>query len=212
MAYFSSFDSVYGVFMCPGSYDQTEEKLTFYLLNRVMWDADMTEEEYADLIKGYLYVMCGDGYEYIYDYLMSRIEVARNECWTSMAWTDPSERIDLGRVADEFEYYIELFRHAEELACTEAQEKNISLMSRTMYFTGLVAVHTDWYLNGTAEQKEKYTEIYSCFKQLALETGFCLTTPDEPITEEMFDIDRNIAEYFSFNQAPGGSETWWKYN
>ncbi len=211
--YFASFENMYGMFICPGFGDsgQVDDLITFYLMHRLFWNADMSEEDYQGYIKEYMYIMFGDGYEYIYDALMEREKAIIDDCWTVMGFNTPTDRVNFGVTADRFEADITMFDRAAELACTAEQEERVLLLSRTMYFTGLVATHTEWYLEGDDESRARYTEIYNCFKELAISTEF---RPDgrfsDIVTEESFNIEENIAVILEYT-APGKAHDWWNY-
>ena len=52
-----------------GGENYSFENLKAHIAATVLWHTDMTDEEYEQLVKDYLYYYYGDGYEYIYTYL-----------------------------------------------------------------------------------------------------------------------------------------------
>ena len=201
---------IHGVYPCMSNPDgawDTQEYLISYLLLECQWNAEMTEEEYWALIEEYLRIWFGGGSDLIADYFRWQITAAQPNCWTLQCFSVPSERINLSKVCEDFEYCISLFERAAELADSSEQENAIRLLSRSMYLTGLIACHGPWYQNGTAEQKARYTEIYDRFKDIALETGY--TLDKYALTEEDFDIEVNLASKFPFNSV--FKVDWWDW-
>lgn len=199
-----------GLYICCSALSTPMEKLLPYALSNSAWNAYMTDEEYDELIREYYMILCGDGYEYIYEY-HRRIEgYAKDECWSLMAWSYPSERMDMEKVAAGFEYDMALFERALELAGSEMQERFIGELQLQMCFTGLVSVHTGWYLDGDAESAARYQEIYDIFTERAVSADFILGASyngkgDIHISEhaDELDVSKNLAELYN------SEDEWW---
>jgi len=205
-----------GIYACPsgcswsgGGYNQTEETIIPYLANELIWHPDMTDEEIAEFIRDYLHVLCGEGYEEMYQYynLVKTWDVQR--CWTTMPDGAPNERIAFKAVKKTFDGIIELFDTARDKATSKAQEEFVDKLSRTAYYTGLCATHSDWYVNGTAEQKAHYEELYNKFldinDRLPLKFGGyqqSLTTR----SREQFNIEENPGVLLTKGTY---DENWW---
>ena len=72
MRYFSD-NGVYGIYPCcsnPKKETDWEsiDALMLYLYNRLLWNAEMTEEEFQAEIDDYLYVLYGEGGKFVGDY------------------------------------------------------------------------------------------------------------------------------------------------
>ena len=94
MAYLASFEQVYGVFQCPWSYS-TEEFVIPYLLGRLMWNPNITDAEYWDMIEEYYEIMLGrESAGYVMEHIRGVEDNALDCCWTAMAWKDECERFE----------------------------------------------------------------------------------------------------------------------
>lgn len=205
MAFLESLGTIDGIFLCPWVYDQTETYIDRYLLGRLMWDATISEEEYWELIEEYITILGGSGSKYIVEYLHSQIDdVAGDGCWSAMAWSAPDKRVNLDRARDTFDYYTTLFDRAIDLAETAEEERFCRSFGLSMYFTGLIATHTDWYLEGDEASREKYEKYYDYFTKYALEYRYFY---GEIFTEKDVDIEKNPAELMDSQERYG---EWWK--
>lgn len=180
---------VYGIYICKDPMVNSQEFLMTYLLERLLWDCQITEEEYWDMIREYLYIVYGDGCDSLVKYLEYQIEYAKDGCWNIFA---TEMRIDTDKTRDTFEYVISLFDDAERLACSAKQEQLVRLFSRNAYYSGLVAAHSGWYLRGTPEQKARYVEIFDHFKELALSSSLYLNPRRKTTAEDFETYDMNV--------------------
>lgn len=180
---------VYGIYVCKEYTRYSQDFLMSYLLERLLWDSQITEDEYWDMIREYLYIVYGDGCDSLIKYLEYQIEYAKDGCWSVFS---AENRIDIDKTRDTFEYVISLFDDAERLACSAKQEELVRLFSRNAYYTGLVASHSGWYLHGTPEQKARYIEIFDYFKELAVSTSFYLMIYRKTTAEDFETYDMNI--------------------
>lgn len=193
-----------GLFICVDGYTMQDDKIMPYLMSHLAWDATVTEEEYEALIREYYMIMAGDGYEYLYEYHNRIEDYARDGCWSAMGMQNPGDRIDLERVKNGFLYDIELFGRAIALAGSAAQEEFIRELSMSMYFTGLVSSHSEWYLNGDAESKALYEELYNGFVAEAVEMGYKYDK-NKGIADktDTLDVSVNLAKLY------GEKDKWW---
>lgn len=144
----------------------TFETLKAYLLTQLMWNSDMTMDEYIVLIKEFLYMEYGAGWQEMYDFLMMYEEAG-----------DKTENCFLNnfdRVGDMFSYYYlrdnyetmrNLLLTAEEKAETAEKKAKIRRMVYGFDYLGLSAVHLSWYTEGDSEHRalyeERYTEMFN---------------------------------------------------
>lgn len=203
-----------GVYVCCDALATPIEKILPYVMSKTMWNASMTSEEYDALIREYYMILCGDGYEFMYEYHKRLEEYAKEGCWSLAAWSVPSERMDLSKVAAGFEYDVGLFERALELAGTKTQERFITELSLQTYFTGLVAVHSDWYLEGNEESAARYEEIYDYFVELAIDNGFLIDASYDGKSDKAFadclseiDVSKNLASLYNLFYYDEGE--WW---
>ncbi len=193
-----------GLFVCVDGYAMADEKILSYLMSYLAWDATVSEEEYEELIREYYMIMAGDGYEYIYEYHHRVEDYAKDECWSAMGLQNPGDRIDLTAVERGFLYDIELFDRASSLAGTALQEEFVRELSLSMRYTGLVATHSEWYLNGDSESKALYEKLYDSFIEEALARGYLLGKNDPFANRgEVLDVSVNLAKVYK------DKKTWW---
>ena len=199
-----------GIYVCVAGYYMANEKIIPYLLSNLVWDCDITEEEYADVVAEYYRIVYGEGYEYLLEYEKNVDRYAYDWCWSTNVFSNIRDRIDLKAVSDGLLCDIELFEKAKALAETAAQERYIEELSLSMYFTGLIASYGGWYENGTAEQKATYGQIHSRFMELGKEHGYIFATDFaynyENFTKladhaENLDVSVDIAEYFDLDMT-----------
>jgi len=205
---------IHGIYPCMQDppYWNTEDALIGYLLDELQWNADITDEEYYDLIEEYFRVFYGaDAAPYLMDYIKWEETADLDTCWTFQGWTHPGQRTDFAKVRDDFEYGVALFEKAMSFADTAEQELGILKFSLSLYNTYLIAAHTEKYLNGTETERAEYARVFEYFKENALATGFALD--GTVLTEEDFDIELNLARFYDFNYVHDDTDTgleWWE--
>ena len=213
--FLASYDNVYGIYNCSANFNMPDEKIIPYLLSHLAWDADMSDEEYEKLVKDYYYIMAGNGGDDLYTYMTESLRTyARDNCWTVMYWTAPSKRIDFEGVRNGFKYDVMLFERAIALAGSTAEQEFLERFSLSMYFTGLVASHTDWYLEGDDESRALYEEYFNRFMERGVkykypfDSAYGADTVNVATKKDEFTLDRNPAELYKYsNSFP--NNRWW---
>ena len=218
------------------------EYLKAHLASMVMYSAQydeegnmtiMSEEEMEQVIKEYLYLYYGDGYEYIYEYLMMY------EAASDAISDEPGRQITCyinnhARAGDMFSYYYikdnylemrELLFKALELADDTryttsgqiydkaSQKERIQFLLVGCDTLGLSANFKDWWANPNASQEDKdfyvdtYTKLYNFIKEkrLTLYSGNTYVLPNT--------IELDLSPLHSFNGAPSwnaldNADTW----
>ncbi len=120
----------------------------------------MTFEEYCEVIKEYLYMYYGDGYEYIYKYIVALNEAgdATNYCFANNI-DYPGDMYDYEYIRENYEYMRDLICKA--LALAEGEEiKRCSYLLVNCEFLGLSAYHKDYMASDDAEWKAEYEARY----------------------------------------------------
>lgn len=214
MRFFSD-SGVHGIWICcnrPASEGAREsiDILCLYLYQRLLWNAEMTEEEFQAVIDDYLYVIYGEGGKFVGDYYKWLETTDKPGCWPFMiAFGDLRSRTDFAKVRDDFELCLSMFDDAIKYAPSAKAEYGVRLASRSMYVRGLVSVYQDWYINGTAEQKARYTELWEYFRDLAIETKYIR---DLTLDVSDFNINENIGEMVDrLHNSPGRVREWWNW-
>ena len=175
----------------------------------------MSDEEYEKLVKDYYYIMAGNGGDDLYTYMTESLRTyARDNCWTVMYWTAPPKRIDFEGVRNGFKYDVMLFERAIALAGSTAEQEFLERFSLSMYFTGLVASHTDWYLEGDDESRALYEEYFNRFMERGVkykypfDSAYGADTVNVATKKDEFTLDHNPAELYKYsNSFP--NNRWW---
>lgn len=199
---------VHGMYPCMWGleYWTSQDALIGYLIDELQWNADMTDEEYREMVYEYLCILYGhESAPYLMDYLDWAENVEKESCFSELHFSLPSDRVYFDRVAKQREYVLGLFDMALKNAESAADEKAIIMFMRPAYFTVLIATHTDMYQSGTAEQRAWYEDVYFKFKDIALSTSFMLD--GKLLTEEDFDIEKNPGTMYADDELH--KQDWW---
>ena len=108
----------------------------------------------------------GDGYEYIYEYIMMQNESGDLVPCFINNFDRPGDMMSYEYLAENYEYMRGLLLFAYDKALTDDQRDRIETLIVCCDFMGLSSVHTDWYLNGENVElyKTRYTWMYNYIK------------------------------------------------
>ena len=194
---------VYGIYNCPsGNYinytatgTRPEDMFTGYVMNRMLWNADITREEYDAMVYEFFEITCGkESAPFIADFYDARRSWAANDCWSTHSMSIPYDKIDFDVASDCLPRLMEDIDTAVALTESAEQEELIEMMSLTSYFTCLGAAFADRYVLGTAEQRAEYEKGYDEFVTRALKWGF------------MLNADHNASPDYFVREFPAVSE------
>ncbi|MBE6588144.1 MAG: DUF4838 domain-containing protein [Ruminococcaceae bacterium] len=151
--------NVTGIFYEGGGRTYNFETLKAYASVQLMWDTDMTYEEYCEMVKEYLYMYYGEGYEELFRYILMQTE-AGDRCGTCFInnYDRPGDMYSYEYLAENYGEMRGLLETALEKAKTSEQRARIETLLVCCDFMGLSSVHTDWYVNGN--NVELYCERY----------------------------------------------------
>ena len=156
--------NVTGIFYEGGGRTYNFETLKAYITVRLMWDPDMTYEEYVETCKEYLYINYGEGYEELWEYIEMQTE-AGDQCGTCFInnFDRPGDMYSYEYIAENYEYMRALLVTAYEKAERSAHKSKIETLIMSCDFLGLSSVHTDWYVNENNVElyKERYANMYN---------------------------------------------------
>ncbi|MBQ8474957.1 MAG: DUF4838 domain-containing protein, partial [Clostridia bacterium] len=147
------------------------ENLKAHLSAMLMWSFEYDEngnlsymsfDEFCDTIKEYLSIFYGDGYEEIFKYIEMQNEAGDENkvCFVNNC-DYPGDMYSYDYIRDNYEEMRELLLVALEKAETDAQKQNVMYLIVGCDVLGLSACHKSWYLEGSDEQKELYTKLYT---------------------------------------------------
>ncbi|MBR6675757.1 MAG: DUF4838 domain-containing protein [Clostridia bacterium] len=136
------------------------EHLKAYMMSRLMWDTDMTYDEWNEIMKEYLYIYYGPGYKYIFEYIGMQTE-AGDQCGTCFVnnFDRPGDMFSYDYLGENYDTMRALLEKAYELADTPERIMRMEHLLVCCDFMALSALHTDWYVNGN--NVELYTERYT---------------------------------------------------
>ena len=133
-----------------------------YLASRMVWDPDMTREEYDALIKEYYNIVYGDAGVYAYQVMMMCEDAGQQApgCW-SASFSKVQEKVSNAYMADNFDNMWELYELALDAADTEKQANHVELFMSGMMYACLGITYTDRYTNNdNAEDKAEFVRRY----------------------------------------------------
>ena len=148
-----------GIFT-EGSGSNTFEDVKGYLAAKMEENPMMCEEEFEDLLDGYLKNKYGAGWEYIRQYIDLQQEAGDQVGCFVNNYEMPFDTYGRQYMAEHYEEMEELFDNAYALARSDAERRAVRRTSLHMYFLCLSARYEDYYVNGTAGQKESWKNDY----------------------------------------------------
>jgi len=145
------------------------------LVYEMNWNIDMTREEFEAILCKVLEHYCGDGWEYIRDYLQHLSDAQDMMgcfcCWV-VCLAMPEERYNLGYFHTRFDNFMDMFDTALSLADSEWQQKNLELWSCGMMYMGCYSsYYFEWQL-GNTDRIEVLSERYDRIIELMKKYGF----------------------------------------
>ena len=164
-----------GVYAESGAGNNPLSQMNCYLMARALWDPYMEYEEYMDVVREYVRVNFGDGWEYIMEFIEMWDESSEGQdCWLTN-YSHPYEMMSMDYYAENYDYINELLDKAEAMASTSRQQYNIQYMRITPEFFALSGMYDDMYVNGDAEAQalyaERYTNLYNFIKDNNIDIG-----------------------------------------
>lgn len=145
-------------FYVVGTTGSSFEDLDAYLVCDLMWDTDMTKDEYLNNLCEYLKYYYGYGWTYIYEY-MEMLE----ECGYQMGCVlndadHPFAVYSKEYFAEHFAEMQELFEKAYAAADSDRERSNIERLSVHMRFLGYSATYESAYVNGDEALRAAWIE------------------------------------------------------
>ena len=159
--------NTYGIFFHAegNSVNQTYNAglVNFYMGQRMMWDATITEEEYHEMMKEFLYLAYGDGYESVYEYIQLLEKSANLKncfCGFHVAMTD---KLDFAYLKENMDLIMELRENAIRYARTSLQEELCNRIFKSALYYQLVVSHNDMWKNGDDDTRAEYKAMVDSF-------------------------------------------------
>ncbi len=154
--------NVVGVYYEGGGSTYNFGKLKEYLAMKMMWEPQMTFDQYCDYMKEYLYMYYGNGYEQLFQYILMQNDAAKScgTCFISN-FDRPGDMYSPNYMRAHYEEMRALLAEALELADKPEYKERLNLMLYLFDFLGLSYVYHDWYTNGTDETRALYEQRYT---------------------------------------------------
>ncbi len=162
-------------FYVQGTAGDAFEGLISYLMSEMMWDKDITYEQYCDMVKEYMLYYYGEGWENIYRYAEMMEESAHLQGCFMNDYDYPLTMYNAQYQIDHFDEQMALFDAALEAAGSDWQKENIIRLSAHVKFLYYAAAYESVYVNGNAEQREEYEEGYRAWYDLVNEYNIRIT-------------------------------------
>lgn len=153
---------VYGSFICP-AYSTVVDGSLAYTLNRLLWDCDLTEDEYEDMIREYFRLQYGDAGDMLYEFLVITDRAQPDACWSGNAFTDMRLTLNLDFYDENSEYIFDLFDRAVRQADTSLREYRVKCFSIPFIYTALVATYDRDYVSGDDASRALYEQHWADF-------------------------------------------------
>ena len=158
-------------------------------MTNMMWNKDITFDEYCDMIKEYMQFYYGDGWENIYRYAQMMDESASlQECFMNDR-DYPLEMYNAQYQIDHFDEQMALFDAALAQTDDEDQKENIIRLSAHVKFLYYAAAYESVYVNGTAAQKAEYAEGYEAWYNLVNDYNIRITYEKTGLKNKAFRLD-----------------------
>ncbi|MBE6588014.1 MAG: DUF4838 domain-containing protein [Ruminococcaceae bacterium] len=132
------------------------ESMDGQLIADMMWNPDMTKEEYDLRTAEYLKDNYGYGWTYIREYMDMLIECGDLKGCVFNDFELPFDIYSKDYFKDNYDKMCDLFDKAMEETDSDEERYNLEKLSVHMHFLGLSALYEDRYVNGTEAQREAY--------------------------------------------------------
>lgn len=163
-----------GIYYEGGGENYGFENLKAHIAANTLWNPDMTDEEYVEMVKEYLYIYYGDGYENVYKYLEMHMECGdqSGHCYINNC-SMPDVMYSFDYLVLHYEEMRQLLLDAIAMTSDQTQKKHLETLLGTCDTVGLQAVHESWYENGKNVQLYKtcYDELVSLVEKYDLSFG-----------------------------------------
>lgn len=190
------FDGVYYE-SCSGPHNNFED-MKSYLAAQVMWEPGMTYEEFTDIVKEYMYMYYGDGYEYIYDYMLMQTAAGDAAGCFVNNYDRPADMYSYEYLRGHWEEMRNDILTAIEMAGDSYHKRNCERLFPACEFMGLSAAYNTMYVKGSATQRAEYEKRYTdMYNYLADEENEVWIYPnsetyDLPEDTEIYDNPMNM--------------------
>ena len=168
--------NVTGIYCEGGGNDYNFEDLKYHLFSWMMYDPDVSFEDFLSEMKDFLYLYYGDGYEELSLYIAMMEEAGNATGCFINNHNRPGDMYSYDYISANYEDMRALLLSALEKAEGDTYRERIRRLIAGCDFLGLSASHAQMYKNGTEETRavycERYTAMYNYIKDNSLEIWY----------------------------------------
>lgn len=198
--YEAGVDGIYYEGEGSGTLEYSFEKAKAYMATRMLWEPKMSYDRYVEYLKEYLYCLYGDGYEYLWQYIIMDDESGNAVPCFQNNHDRPFDEHSAQYFRENYEEMRSLCVNALALAKTDTQKKYCSYVLMVCDFLGLSACYNNMYIKGDEESRElyktRYTDMYNYMVSIDVllwDSDGVYVLPDE------IDFEENpMIQFYSF--------------
>ncbi len=138
-------------------------ELKAYLVSKLVWEADMTEEEYWDYVDSFLEAFYGDGWSYIREYIDKTYELqSKNEwhIWTDAYWDSV---ITYEQYLENYDYLMGLWDKAAELTSNDEQLLRVRRSAAQMKYIEVCMAYEEYRISNDPADLENYNTVAQAY-------------------------------------------------
>ena len=161
MTWLASLGCVNGMMYHTGlSTGTTLQALNAYLGTKLLWNAEMSKDEYDALIEEWFYIVYGESADYIYPYFRQCIVAGKQTgCWCSF-FSNNTDKVDNGYMAAHFDKWWDDFALALAAAESSKQYEWIERYMGGMLYICCGITYDERYTNGNDASRAAFLERY----------------------------------------------------
>ena len=157
-------EGVWGIYVLGDcSRNASFPELKTYLISKLLWETDMTEDEYWAYVDYFLESFYGDGWSFIREYIELTHELgAENEwhIWTNNRW---DAIITYEQYLENLDYLVSLWEKAEELAYTDEQKLNVRRSATQIKYIEVCVAYETYRRSGDEADLEAFKVINQAY-------------------------------------------------
>lgn len=147
-------------FYVVGTTGSSFEDLDAYLICDLMWDKDMTRDEFEMRTKEFLKYYFGYGWQYVYEYMQMLDDCGNLKGCVLNDFEQPFDVYSKQYFKEHFDEMLALFDKIYAAAENDRERDNIDKLSVHMKFLGLSALYEERYVKGSAAEREEYEQMW----------------------------------------------------
>ncbi len=154
------FDGVYYE-SCGGPHNNFED-MKAYIASRMMWEPDTDYDGFTAMVKEYMKMYYGKGYEHVYEYMLLQTAAGDATGWCFINNHDrPGDMYSYDYLREHYEEMRDHLLAATDMAGDDYHRTNCERVMLACEFMGLTATYNNNYVNGTASQRAEYEARYN---------------------------------------------------